>query len=265
MSELNETQVIIAGRVLTLTGYETAEYTQRVGNYINKKLDECKVDPGFKKQNKETQMLMLAINVTDDYMKIVEKLEENEQIIKEKDKEIYNLKHDIITTQQRLDKADEQVKTLQDKIADSSKKLLQLDAKINNRGRKKASDSDAAKDEKVSEPVKAPEPAKSPDSVKVPVPPKTSDTVKLPEPPKTSDSVKLPESPKPPKPSDESKFSDSPKPSDDDKAAESQKTTEVTKVPEPSKDSDPEGSVSANVSGSIGFNPGTKPRLVKDE
>ncbi len=33
MADMNETQVIIAGKVLTLTGYETAEYTQKVANY----------------------------------------------------------------------------------------------------------------------------------------------------------------------------------------------------------------------------------------
>ncbi|MBP1586127.1 MAG: cell division protein ZapA, partial [Lachnospiraceae bacterium] len=130
MSDINETQVIIAGKVLTLTGYETAEYTQKVANYINKKLDECKATASFRSQNKETQMLLVALNIADDYMKIHERNAEVETLIKDKDKEIYNLKHDIVTTQSRLDKADEQVRTLQDKMAESSKKLIQLDAKL---------------------------------------------------------------------------------------------------------------------------------------
>ncbi len=133
MADMNETQVIIAGKVLTLTGYETAEYTQKVANYINKKMDECRNAVSFRSQNKETQMLLVALNIADDYMKISEKLTENEQLIKDKDKEIYNLKHDIVTTQSRLDKADEQVRTLQDKMAESSKKLIQLDAKLRTR------------------------------------------------------------------------------------------------------------------------------------
>ncbi|MBO7095342.1 MAG: cell division protein ZapA, partial [Lachnospiraceae bacterium] len=130
MADINETQVIIAGKVLTLTGYETAEYTQKVANYINKKMDECRNAVSFRSQNKETQMLLVALNIADDYMKISEKLNENEQLIKDKDTEIYNLKHDIITIQSRLDKADDQVRTLQDKMAESSKKLIQLDAKL---------------------------------------------------------------------------------------------------------------------------------------
>ncbi len=130
MADVNETQVIIAGKVLTLTGYETAEYTQKVANYINKKMEECRNAVSFRSQNKETQMLLVALNIADDYMKISEKLVENELLIKDKDTEIYNLKHDIITIQGRLDKADDQVRSLQDKMAESSKKLIQLDAKL---------------------------------------------------------------------------------------------------------------------------------------
>ncbi|MCR5619494.1 MAG: cell division protein ZapA [Lachnospiraceae bacterium] len=162
MADVNETQVIIAGKVLTLTGYETAEYTQKVANYINKKMDECRNAVSFRSQNKETQMLLVALNIADDYMKISEKLKENEQLIKDKDTEIYNLKHDIITIQGRLDKADDQVRTLQDKMAESSKKLIQLDAKL--RTKDKSSRSSDRDDDRLARPeTKAeakPEPAK---------------------------------------------------------------------------------------------------------
>ena len=154
MAEANETQVIIAGRVLTLKGYETAEYTQKVANYINKKLDECKTTVSFRSQNKEMQMLLVALNIADDYMKIHEKLAEVETLIKDKDKEIYNLKHDIVTTQSRLDKADEQVRTLQDKMAESSKRLIQLDAKLRSKDKK----SEAIKPQSESKPENRPEP-----------------------------------------------------------------------------------------------------------
>ena len=154
MAEANETQVIIAGRVLTLKGYETAEYTQKVANYINKKLDECKTTVSFRSQNKEMQMLLVALNIADDYMKIHEKLAEVETLIKDKDKEIYNLKHDIVTTQSRLDKADEQVRTLQDKMAESSKRLIQLDAKLRSKDKK----SEAVKPQSESKPENRPEP-----------------------------------------------------------------------------------------------------------
>lgn len=162
MADVNETQVIIAGKVLTLTGYETAEYTQKVANYINKKMEECRNAVSFRSQNKETQMLLVALNIADDYMKISEKLAENEQLIKDKDTEIYNLKHDIITIQGRLDKADDQVRSLQDKMAESSKKLIQLDAKLRTKD-KTSKNSDRDDDRKPESKAEAkPEPKPEP-------------------------------------------------------------------------------------------------------
>jgi len=264
MSDINETQVIIAGRVLTLTGYETAEYTQKVGNYINKKLEECKTDPGFRNQNKETQMLMLAINVTDDYMKIVEKLAENEQLIKDKDKEIYNLKHDIISTQQRLDKADEQIRTLQDKIADSSKKLLQLDAKINGKGRKKSEDAAP----KAPEPPKTPEPSKTPESNKTIGIPKAAEDTKSPDASKISENAKAPETSKTPeavKVPEPHKASADAGVSEPVKAPEAPKPSDSFKVSEPPKVSSSESEKKDDPSSGTGFRPHTMPHLVKDD
>jgi cell division protein ZapA len=188
MADVNETQVIIAGKVLTLTGYETAEYTQKVANYINKKMEECRNAVSFRSQNKETQMLLVALNIADDYMKIHEKLAENEQLIKDKDTEIYNLKHDIITIQSRLDKADDQVRTLQDKMAESSKKLIQLDAKLRTKDKSsKNSDKDddrpAKAESKAEEKAEAkPEPKPEPKSEPKAEAPKTESK---PEPAKT--------------------------------------------------------------------------------
>ena len=40
MAAKNDTEVIIGGKVLHLSGYESEEYLQKVANYINLKLDE---------------------------------------------------------------------------------------------------------------------------------------------------------------------------------------------------------------------------------
>ena len=45
MSSKTDTEVIIGGKVFTLSGYESEEYLQRVASYINNKLNEYnKVD-----------------------------------------------------------------------------------------------------------------------------------------------------------------------------------------------------------------------------
>ena len=40
MSAKNNTQVIIAGKIYTLSGYESEEYLQRVASYLNGKISE---------------------------------------------------------------------------------------------------------------------------------------------------------------------------------------------------------------------------------
>lgn len=196
MADVNETQVIIAGKVLTLTGYETAEYTQKVANYINKKMEECRNAVSFRSQNKETQMLLVALNIADDYMKISEKLAENEQLIKDKDTEIYNLKHDIITIQGRLDKADDQVRSLQDKMAESSKKLIQLDAKLRTKD-KTSKNSDRDDDRKPEPKAEAkPEPKPEP-KAEVKPEPKPEPKVEVKPEPKPEPKAEVKPEPKP--------------------------------------------------------------------
>ncbi len=238
MSDINETQVIIAGKVLTLTGYETAEYTQKVANYINKKLDECKATASFRSQNKETQMLLVALNIADDYMKIHEKLAENEQLIKDKDTEIYNLKHDIITIQSRLDKADDQVRTLQDKMAESSKKLIQLDAKLRTKD-KSSKNSDRDDDRPSKAETKAeekPEPKPEPKAEAKPEP--------KPEPKAEAPKAESKPEPVKPEPKAEAKPEPKPEPKAEAPKAESKpepakpETTKAENKPEPAKSDD---------------------------
>lgn len=42
MSSKNKTEVLIDGKIYTLSGYESEEYLQRVATYINNKLAELK-------------------------------------------------------------------------------------------------------------------------------------------------------------------------------------------------------------------------------
>ena len=246
MADMNETQVIIAGKVLTLTGYETAEYTQKVANYINKKMEECRNAVSFRSQNKETQMLLVALNIADDYMKINEKLAENEQLIKDKDKEIYNLKHDIVTTQSRLDKADEQVRTLQDKMAESSKKLIQLDAKLRTRDKNSKTDKEDSKSDTKSE-VKS----ESKSELK-------SESKPEPKPEPVKEAPKAEEKPEPVK--EAPKAAEKPEPAKEapkaeDKQEPAKEAPKAEDKPEPAKEDSKPGSARMD----------SQPRLVKDK
>lgn len=45
MAVKNTAKVIIGGKIITLGGYESEEYFQKVASYINKKMDELSAMP----------------------------------------------------------------------------------------------------------------------------------------------------------------------------------------------------------------------------
>ena len=72
MSDKNYTQVLIDGNIYTLGGAEDQEYMQKVASYINEKISGLKAQPGFTRQNKDYQEVMIYLNLADDYFKAVQ-------------------------------------------------------------------------------------------------------------------------------------------------------------------------------------------------
>lgn len=93
----NYTEVIIAGKTYTLGGYEDEEYLQRIAAYINLKLNALKKESGYNRQPEDYKAVQLNLNIADDYFKARKKAEELEAKTKALEKEIYNLKHEIVT------------------------------------------------------------------------------------------------------------------------------------------------------------------------
>ena len=101
MSSKNKTEVLIAGKIFTLSGYESEEYLQKVATYINNKIAEFKKLDGYNHQTKENKSILLELNIADDYFKAKKQVEMVEEELSEKDKELYDLKHELITNQLR--------------------------------------------------------------------------------------------------------------------------------------------------------------------
>ena len=60
-SSKNFTEVLIGGKVFTLSGFESEDYLQKVSTYLNHKLDELGASDGYRKQNAETRSILLAL------------------------------------------------------------------------------------------------------------------------------------------------------------------------------------------------------------
>ena len=105
-----DTEVIIGGKVLTMSGHESEEYMQKVASYINNKLNEYNKLDNFKRQPIDTQHILLEINIADDYFKARNKVELLEQDLKAKENELYDLKHELIATQIKLENTSKSLK-----------------------------------------------------------------------------------------------------------------------------------------------------------
>ena len=68
-SSKNYTEVLIGGKVFTLSGFESEDYLQKVSTYLNHKIEECTSSDGYCKQSAEARSVLLALNIADDYLK----------------------------------------------------------------------------------------------------------------------------------------------------------------------------------------------------
>lgn len=113
MSEKTSAEVIIGGKVYTLSGYEGEDYLHRVANYINNKVNEFDGMEAFKRLPGDMQATLVQLNIADDYFKAKSQVEKLEQEIEQKDKEIYDLKHDLISNQIKAESDADSLKELE--------------------------------------------------------------------------------------------------------------------------------------------------------
>ncbi len=130
MSAKTDTEVIIGGKVFTLSGYESEEYLQRVACYINNKMTEYGKVDSFRRQPLDTQNVLLQLNIADDYFKAKKQISLLEEDIQSKEKELYDLKHELITSQIKLENTEKSVKSLQAEINENAKKMIRMEMEL---------------------------------------------------------------------------------------------------------------------------------------
>ena len=133
MAVKNTAHVIIGGKIITLGGYESAEYFQKVASYMNHKLEELGEMPGYSRQPVETKHMLLSLNITDDYFKAKKQAEMFEQDLRQKDQEMYDLKHELISLRMQIEEAEksqkealEQRSLLEGKVNELEKEMDEL-------------------------------------------------------------------------------------------------------------------------------------------
>ncbi len=127
MSAKNTAQVIIGGKIMTLAGYESEEYFQKVAAYMNNKISEFSQLPGYSRQPMETKHMLLSLNITDDYFKAKKQAEVFEQDLQQKDQEMYDLKHELVTLRMQIEDATRRSSDAESERASQESRLKEIE------------------------------------------------------------------------------------------------------------------------------------------
>ncbi|MCI8280509.1 MAG: cell division protein ZapA [Lachnospiraceae bacterium] len=119
MSSKTSADVIIGGKVYTLSGYESEAYLQKVALYLNNKMNELEVLEDYRRLSADMRATLLELNVADDYFKVKEQAEKLEEDLDARNKEIYDLKHELVSAQLKLE-------TLENSLEESEKENKEL-------------------------------------------------------------------------------------------------------------------------------------------
>ena len=130
MSPKTDTEVIIGGKVFTLSGYESEDYMQKIASYINGKITEYGKLDGFRRQPLDKQNILLQLNIADDYFKAKNQVEMVEEELAQKDQELYDLKHELISTQIKLEDAAKELEALKEQATEYQKQIVKLETEL---------------------------------------------------------------------------------------------------------------------------------------
>ena len=130
MSVKTSADVLIGGKIYTLSGYESEEYLQKVASYINNKVNEYGKADNFRRLPLDTQNVLLQLNIADDYFKAKQQISLLEEELKNKEKEMYDLKHELIASQIKLENTEKNVKNLQLDANENAKKIVRLETEL---------------------------------------------------------------------------------------------------------------------------------------
>lgn len=112
MASKTDTEVMIGGKVYTLSGTRDEEYLQKVAMYLNGKLDEVSADENYKRLPPDTRNVLLQLNIADDYFRAKEEAAKALHEARLREKDLYDLKHELVAVQMKLEMAQKEMAVL---------------------------------------------------------------------------------------------------------------------------------------------------------
>ena len=133
MAKKNTADVLIGGKVYTISGYESTAYLQKVAAYLNEIEEQVSGMEGYRRLSSEEKQLLKNMNLADAYFKASDARDQLEKEIEQKDKDIYGLKHDLIDAEMDKEKLQKQIRDLEARLKDEEKRQNRLAQSAANR------------------------------------------------------------------------------------------------------------------------------------
>lgn len=130
MAVKNDVQVVIDGKVITLSGYESSDYLQKIASYIDNRIKEFVQNDNYRRQNYDMQHTLIELNLADDYFKAKKQAELLQEEVEQKDKEIYDLKHELIAIQLKLENAQKRLTKTKKELSESQNNIVRLETEL---------------------------------------------------------------------------------------------------------------------------------------
>ena len=130
MSSKNYIDVIIDGKIYNIGGFESEAYLQKVATYINNMILDFKQNENYRMQNMDMQRILLEINIANDYFKAKKQDDLLEGDLELKEKEVYDLKHELIVSDTKADTATKELNEALEKIKNLEKEIIKLQTEL---------------------------------------------------------------------------------------------------------------------------------------
>ena len=108
MSSKNYIDVIIDGKIYNIGGFESEAYLQKV----------------------DMQRILLEINIANDYFKAKKQADLLQNDIELKEKEVYDLKHELIVSDSKAETATKELNEALEKIESLEKEIIKLQTEL---------------------------------------------------------------------------------------------------------------------------------------
>ena len=130
MSSKNYIDVIIDGKIYNIGGFESEAYLQKVAAYINNMILDFKQNESYRMQNMDMQRILLEINIANDYFKAKKQADLLEGDLELKEKEVYDLKHELIVSDSKAETASRELNEALEKIKNLEKEIIKLQTEL---------------------------------------------------------------------------------------------------------------------------------------